>query len=348
MAHLIDQTTGMDAIAFVGDTPWHGLGQRLTPGQSIDVWRKEAGLDYTVCRSPVQFATTQKVALTEMEDRHVLYRNDTGAPLSVVSKDYRVVQPGEVLDFFGKLAEIGGFELETAGALADGKKIWGLAKVHDGAPVIGHDIVRPYVLLATSFDGTLATTAKFTAVRVVCNNTLTMSVGQQTSEGFRGKTEDDTEGLAVSTQVRVPHSTKFNHDDVRRSLGIVADVYDKWLIQTRLLAEQAMNVDQADIFTYRLVNSITNPNDNIDIRKNRVYRRIMDIFTGDMIGGELTGGMNRWRMLNAVTEYSDWERGRTPSTRMQSAWFGSSEGMKNRAYQMLASNESFKFMKAAA
>lgn len=347
MAHLIDQTNGMDAIAFVGQTPWHGLGQSLSPGQPIEVWKREAGLDYTVCREPVQFATRDKVALSILEDRHVLYRDDTSAGLSVVSKDYRIVQPGEVLDFFGQLADLGGFELETAGALADGKRIWALAKVHDGAPVIGHDTVRPYVLLATSYDGTLATTAKFTAVRVVCNNTLTMSTGGQ--DGV-GKRETDTEGRAVSTLVRVPHSAKFNADEVRRSLGIVRDVYDKWLIETRMLAEQAMTMDQADIFTFRLVDSITpKPADKmVDIRKTRPYRSIMDIFSGQMIGGELTGGLNRWRMLNAVTEWTDWQRGRSNDTRIQSAWFGASDALKSQAYKMLASNESFRVMKAAA
>jgi hypothetical protein len=35
----------------------------------------------------------------------------------------------------------------------------------------GGDRVKAYLLLATSCDGTLCTTAQFTSVRVVCNNT---------------------------------------------------------------------------------------------------------------------------------------------------------------------------------
>ena len=31
MAHMIDETTGRAAIAYIGATPWHGLGQALTP-----------------------------------------------------------------------------------------------------------------------------------------------------------------------------------------------------------------------------------------------------------------------------------------------------------------------------
>lgn len=361
MSHMIDETTGRAAIAYVGEAPWHKLGQRLTAGAPIEVWRKEAGLDYSVIRTPVQFeridfsaigTTDGAVVPTEvmsMPERHVLYRSDTGAPLSVVSKDYKVVQPGEVLDFFGRLAEIGGFELETAGALSDGKRIWALAKVNDGAPIVGHDVVRPYVLLATSYDGTMATTAKFTAIRVVCNNTITMAVGafDASTGAVSGKSESDTEGRAVSSMVRIPHSKIFNPDAVRMDLGIVANVWEKWLVNTRLLAERDMTVDQADQFTFKLLSSFQPaPRDNKplpDVRKSKGFDRIMSMFSnGDLIGSDLTGGLNRWRMLNACTEFVDHERGKTDDTRITSAWFGAGEGIKNRAYEMLMSEDEFK------
>lgn len=39
MAHHLAQ------LAYVGETPWYGLGNALPPKQSIDIWQKEAGLD---------------------------------------------------------------------------------------------------------------------------------------------------------------------------------------------------------------------------------------------------------------------------------------------------------------
>lgn len=266
MAHELDMTTGKPAIAYVGQPPWHGLGFRLSPGADIETWRKEAGLDYEVARAAVQYERikfdeigvadqiTIPSEMTTMKGRDVLYRTDTGNALSVVSNDYKIVQPGEVLDFFAKLAEIGGFELETAGALSDGKRIWALAKVNDGAPVIGHDVVRPYVLLATSFDGTLATTAKMSTVRVVCSNTLTMSVGSGAESGFAaGKAESDTEGRAVSSLVRIPHSKNFDAEKVRLELGIVANVFERWLVEARILSERAMDEREAGNFVAALM-----------------------------------------------------------------------------------------------
>ncbi len=360
MAHMIDETTGRAAIAYVGETPWHKLGQRLTAGAPIEVWSKEAGLDYSVVRAPVQFecidfagvasanGVTVPTSIKTMPERHVLYRSDTGAALSVVSKDYKVLQPAEVLDFFGKLAEIGGFELETAGALSDGKRIWALARVNDGAPIIGQDVVRPYVLLATSYDGSMATTAKFTAIRVVCNNTITMAVGAyDPATGVNsGSTESDTEGRAVSSMVRIPHSKVFNPEEVRMSLGIVANVWERWLVNTRLLAERKMELQEAHNFTYDLLSSIqAKPvagRQLPDVRKSKAFERIMGMFAGgDLIGNDVVGGYTRWKMLNCITEEVDHHRGKSTDTRMTSAWFGAGEGIKNRAYDMLSSDRSF-------
>jgi phage/plasmid-like protein (TIGR03299 family) len=160
MSHMIDETTGTAAIAYAGATPWHGLGQALTPGQSIETWTKEAGLDYTVLESPVMYDSPAASVPQVWPNRKVLHRSDTGAPLAVVSDNYNVVQPSAVMGFFSELVRIGGFEMETAGALSDGRRVWALAKVGDAAPVVEGDLVKPYILLGTSYDGTMATVAK--------------------------------------------------------------------------------------------------------------------------------------------------------------------------------------------
>lgn len=334
MAHQIDTTTGKAAIAYTGETPWHGLGQKLQNGMSIDDWREAAGLDYEVLSSPVEYTVPGTGKLAAFPKRRVLTRSDTKDPLSIVSDDYKIVQPAEVLDFFGKLAEIGGFDLEVAGALMGGSRIWGLARVNDEANIIGQDAVRPYLLLATSYDGMMATTAKFTAIRVVCNNTLTMSVG-----GFMGagKTEADTEGKAVSSLVKVPHSASFDADAVRQQLGIVKNVFERWVIETRILAEQAMSDAEADAFLKKLLPEPYAPKGQTPrpVETTRGYAKIMDLFQGKAIGAELTGGQTAWAMLNAVTEWVDHDRSSNDSNRMNAAWFGVGDQLKTRANTLL-------------
>jgi len=85
MAHMIDTTTGTAAMAYTGKTPWHGLGQALTAGATIETWTQQAGLAYTVLESPVLFNTAAATEPQAWTERKVLHRSDTGAPLAVVS-----------------------------------------------------------------------------------------------------------------------------------------------------------------------------------------------------------------------------------------------------------------------
>ena len=55
MAHDIDCSTGKPAIAYVGETPWHGLGEKLPEGESIETWIKAARLDWELKRLPVHY-----------------------------------------------------------------------------------------------------------------------------------------------------------------------------------------------------------------------------------------------------------------------------------------------------
>jgi phage/plasmid-like protein (TIGR03299 family) len=318
MAHMIDTTTGRAAMAYLGQTPWHGLGHQLQPGATIEEWTRQAGLAYTVLESPVLYRTEAATEPEIFKGRKVLHRSDTGAALSVVSDSYRTVQPAEVMGFFGKLADIGGFELETAGALSHGRRVWALARVNPGAEVLGGDIVKPYILLGTSYDGTMATVAKFTAVRVVCNNTIVRALAGETTG-----------------EVRVLHSERFDADRVRLELGIVADNWERFLIESRALAGRPMSEPEADEFIKALLEPYHTG--RLDIPETKGYRRIMDLFKGSAIGSEIPGVTGtRWGMLNAVTEMVDHERGRQGSTRLESAWFGTGAALKNRAMELLA------------
>src|SRR3970282_1398934 len=127
---------------------------------------------------------------------------------------YQVVQPRQVLEFYRDLIQTVGFRMHTAGVLFGGCKVWALADIGQRIDVGHGDELNGFLLLATSFDGSLATTAQFTTVRVVCNNTLTASVR-------RG--ELDTE-----PGIRIPHNTRFDADRVKADLGLAPALYAKF------------------------------------------------------------------------------------------------------------------------
>ncbi|MCU0188973.1 DUF932 domain-containing protein, partial [Citrobacter freundii] len=102
-------------------------------------------------------------------------------------------------------------ELETAGVLKGGRKFWALARTGQSAALKSKDVSNGYILLATACDGTLATTAQFISIRVVCNNTLAIALrGQNSSAGV----------------VKVPHSTKFDAEKIKQQLGISIKNWD--------------------------------------------------------------------------------------------------------------------------
>ena len=78
MAHLIEQ------MAYVGATPWHGLGSQLSPKQPLKVWQQEAGMDWQIHDSPVHFKSDSIGTLGSIHsfpEQKVLYRSDTKPPL---------------------------------------------------------------------------------------------------------------------------------------------------------------------------------------------------------------------------------------------------------------------------
>ena len=120
----------VETMAYAGEKPWHGLGNKLAPRQSIDTWKQQAGMDWEIEASEVRYISGNNHVgvINAFPEQKVLYRSDTKAPLAVVSKRFQVVQPGEILEFYRDLTACNGFELETAGVLREGRKFWALAR----------------------------------------------------------------------------------------------------------------------------------------------------------------------------------------------------------------------------
>jgi hypothetical protein len=103
-------------------------------------------MDYKVQRSVIRYATerdlTHPSQFRTVDDKHVLFRSDTGAPLGVVSDSYKVVQPTEVLEFFRDWAAQGGLTIESAGVLFGGKRYFATAKLSDAVSIDGGRALR--------------------------------------------------------------------------------------------------------------------------------------------------------------------------------------------------------------
>ncbi|ENX28351.1 hypothetical protein F891_01198 [Acinetobacter sp. CIP 101966] len=337
MAHQVEQ------MAYVGDTPWHGLGNHLTQNQPIEVWAQQAGMDWRIESSDVSYMAQNERGqsiIMPYEEQRVLYRSDTHAPLSVVSQRYQEVQPMEILEFYRDLTEQSGFELETAGVLKGGKKFWALARTGQSTALKGKDVSNGYILLATACDGTLATTAQFTNIRVVCNNTLAIALrGQSSSTGV----------------VKVPHSTKFDADKVKQQLGISVRAWDEHMYEMKQLTQRKVTQGEAAAYFDAVFNNtslsiadqeeniiqfyrnIANPNPAKEKSEpnGRAMSKAMNMFNGQGRGAELSSAKDTaYGLLCSITEFADHER-RAMSTdhRLDSAWFGAGAALKQRGLE---------------
>ncbi|MCD2451141.1 DUF932 domain-containing protein [Methylicorpusculum oleiharenae] len=315
MAHLLEQ------MAYVGQMPWHGLGNLLAPQQPLEVWAKQAGMDWQIQESEVRFMADQVGHLGTIHtfaDQKVLYRSDTKQALSVVSNRYQIVQPREVLEFYRDLTEIAGYELETAGVLKGGKKFWALAKTGQAASLKGSDQVYGYLLLATSCDGTLATTATPTTIRVVCNNTLTIAINGATQA------------------IKVPHSTKFDAQAVKQQLGVAVSQWESFMYRMRTLAERKVKSHEAMNYFLRVLCESPSVNgEPVALSNERALKKVQSLYEGQGHGADLESAKGTaWGLLNAVTEYVDHEkRARSTESRMDSAWFGQGATIKHKALE---------------
>ncbi|MEI1682922.1 DUF932 domain-containing protein [Acinetobacter baumannii] len=338
MAHQVE------TMAFVGQTPWHGLGNQLTPNQPIEVWAEQAGMDWSIESSDVSYMAKNERGqniLMPYEEQRVLYRSDTHEPLSVVSQRYQEVQPKEILEFYRDLTEQSGFELETAGVLKGGRKFWALARTGQSTSLKGKDVSHGYILLATACDGTLATTAQFTSVRVVCNNTLSIAIrGQSSGEGV----------------VKVPHSTKFDVDKIKQQLGISIKAWDEHMYEMKQLSQRKVTQQEAAAYFDAVFNnttmSATDQEESIiqyylkaaslDKKSNsksepnaRAMSKAMEMFNGQGRGAELSSAKDTaYGLLCSITEFVDHERrAMSRDHRLNSAWFGMGATIKQRGLE---------------
>lgn len=316
MSHeLTTRADGRVEFAYLASdgTPWHGLGQALEDGTSIDSWREAAGMDWRIRRSQVRYAVDRDASdFITLPEQHVLFRSDTNAPLGVVSNRYQVVQPGEVIEFFRDIARAGGLELSAAGTIFGGKRFWATAKIGEAAPTSVRDTIGGYILISTSADGSLATEVRRTTVRVVCKNTLAMAFGAQAA-------------------VKVSHRSVFDPATVKDFMGLNTAAWDSFRHNVVKLANVELLEEEAGELAAQLFGG------GEKVRETVGFKKVLSLFSGEGMGATLDGVLGtRWGFLNAVTEYADHHvRARTDENRFVASQWGAGADLKQRALAAL-------------
>ena len=100
----------------------------------------------------------------------------------------------------------------------NGKLTWVLAKVNDTFDVVPNDPVESYLLFSNPHKFGHSLNIRFTPTRVVCNNTLQLALSKH------------------ATGVTLNHRSKFNVDEVKRTMGLVTDAMTGYKEASQFLA----------------------------------------------------------------------------------------------------------------
>lgn len=305
----------VQTMAYVGEVPWHGLGTALPANPTVAQMRKAAGLTWEPAVLEQRFTFDGKPRTSP--DR-VLVRDDTGFVLDTVGPKYVPIQNAEVLAFFREYVEAGDLTLETAGVLDGGRYVWALAKMQAGFALDRQDKTEGYVWLANPHQYGQGAVAKFTAVRVVCWNTWQAAL----AGGAAG--------------VKIWHTAKFDADR-RRAVQEEMGIARERLAAFQAAAERLVAVRLTDPAAQKLTATILQkPETEKFDDAPAAVRRVFALYAGEGKGATLTTAkQTAWGLFNAVTQYVDWEHGKTADTRLRQAWLGSGATLKQRALDVL-------------
>ena len=159
----------VESMFYVRETPWHGLGTRVSEAPDSQRALIVAGLNWNVVQEPVYTGEDERI-----EGYKVNVRDTDRKVLGVVSDRYKIVQNREAFAFTDELLGEG-VRYETAGSLQNGKKVWMLARMpHEY--IISGERISPYMVFFNSHDGSGAIKVALTPIRVVCQNTLNLAL----------------------------------------------------------------------------------------------------------------------------------------------------------------------------
>jgi phage/plasmid-like protein (TIGR03299 family) len=240
-----------------------------------------------------------------------LYRESDGKFLDVVSETWNPVQNEEAFDFFNEFVGAGDMEMHTAGSLKDGQIVWALAKVKDSFELFGGDQVDNYLLFTNPHKFGRGIDIRMTPIRVVCNNTLTLSIATK-----------------ASSSVTLNHRKQFVKEEALEAMGAAKEQFDKYKDMATFLGSKKIKDADTLIEYFNSVFPKTNGGkfEKFASRNAEAAHAVMD----SQPGANYAEG-SWWQAFNAVTYMVDHQMGRSNDNRLYNSWYGYNKDRKTKA-----------------
>lgn len=305
MAHLVE------TMAYAGEVPWHGLGKSVPSDLSPEQMLKAAELDWTVSKVPA-------FAKIGNENKPVgwsaLVRSSDDRILDVVSDEWNPIQNSEAFEFFHEYCLNGDMEMHTAGSLKNGQVVWALAKVKESFELFKGDQVDSYLLFTNPHRFGQCIDIRFTPIRVVCNNTLTLSLSEKSDR-----------------MVKKNHRSLFDASKVKEELGIATNKLAKYKEMASFLGSKRYTDETVKNYFRQVFPTLSKNKENDSETISRGAKSALAVLETQP-GANFAEG-SWWQAFNAVTFLTDHKIGRSADTRLQSAWFGPNKNLKIKALE---------------
>ena len=319
MAHELEMINGEAQMAYVGDVPWHGLGTKVDRELTPDQFQKVAGLDWTVEKQPLVTATGIPI-----KNKEALIRSSDNSVLDVVGTGWNPVQNSEAFEFFHDYVMAGDMEMHTAGSLKDGQMVWALAKTKESFELFKGDQTDNYFLFTNPHQFGKSINIRMTPIRVVCNNTLTLSLSQSTDK-----------------MVTVNHRKAFDPDMVKEQMGIAKEKMEQYKSMAAFLGGKRATGDNVIQYFNEVFGAPAKEKEDGVLPFTSRNAKIAMENLNTQPGANFAEG-SWWQAFNSVTYMTDHLQGREGDSRLQSAWYG-----RNRKVKLNALDKALEYAEAA-
>jgi len=227
--------------------------------------------------------------------------------LSVVGKRYKTLQNEDLFAFGDNLLD--GGRWEVAGSLKNGRIVFGALALERETvldPNGVRDVVKNYLAISTSHDGSSAVQATVTPIRLTCMNTHTAVFRKGAKHSFKLRHTQSIDGRVAQA---------------REALGLANAYLDEFDKLAQAMIETELTKTQ-----FNRIVDLAYPKPEADKKgaftkwENKIDL-LDEIYTGET-NGMIAG--NAWGAYNALTERLDWfrtSRGNEESLLMGTAGF---------------------------
>lgn len=306
------------------DKPWADIGKDVGATGTLAEAMREADVFFNVSvrqgfflpfdgKSPKITADDFKIA----EGYHYIVRDDIDAVLGSCKTKFQPLQNADAFAFFEPLVRDGVCKIDTIGTFGVGQKVWILAEIIDSRfSVVPGDDITLYLILVNAHDGSTSVMAGIVPVRIWCSNMFSM-LNRSEFQILKFKhTGDPAEKLR---QVQT---------FINEQLGIV----EGFTIRLSVLAATQITYDELDAY-FREVFKVVGK-DEASTKANNKIKRLHELFIHGR-GNQHEGVRGSWyAAYNAVSEYLNYEAGRTSETRLTSLWFGVNNNINHKALEL--------------